>query len=91
LLLLGDTVAAARASFALAVGENLLAFAKLDLFVGPKDVVAHAVRDIDQAILIEGHNLSVFNVEVGVVSGDNGIVAGGHSKFLGAFDATGNY
>lgn len=91
MLLLGDAVAAARTSFVLAVGEYLFAFAKLDLLVGPKDVVAHAVRHIDQAILIEGYDLGVLDVEIGVMSSDYRIVARGGSKLLGALDATGDH
>lgn len=91
MFLLGDTVAAAGAGLVLAVGEDLLALVELDLFVGPKDAVAHAVGNVDQSIPVEINDSSVLDVEVGVMGGDDGIMAGGRFKFLGAFHASRNH
>jgi hypothetical protein len=91
LLFLGDAVAAAGAGFVLAVRQDLLALTELDLLVGPKDAVAHAVGDIDQAILVESDDTSIFYIEIGIMGSDDRVVVGCRFKFLGAFDASRNY
>lgn len=91
LALLGDAVAAASARFVRAIGEKLFAFVQLNFFVGPKHFAAHAVGNIDGEVAVESHHASLGDVEIGVVRGDNGIVASGGGEFLRVLGASGNY
>jgi hypothetical protein len=91
LAFLGDAVAAASARCVGAIGEKLLTFVQLNFLVGPKHFAAHAIGNIDGEIAVESHHASLGDVEIGVVRGDNGIIASGGGEFLRVLGASGNY
>jgi len=70
-----------------AIADQHLALVQQVSALGPVDHVVHAIGNVDQLIVIEAHQLGVGDIEIGVVTGDDGIVNHRAGQLHGALDA----